>query len=598
MYDDAVNLTKVIPQAGQGGLLLSDLMNFQAGTFGRPLAMLSFTLNADIWPANPYWFKVTNLIIHILNGILIYIFLGLLCQRLGIQSHNLQVYILAVVAIWLTHPLHMSTTMYVVQRMTMLSATFCLLLLIYYLHKLASLQQTKSKTDLIIPSGVMALLGLAALLSKENALLVVPILWLLSVTLTAPSQSKSYELWRKMALILPTLIVLAGFIYYASVTWINSQLYQVRDYTPEMRLLSQGRIIFDYLGQIILPNYQAMSLFHDDFLLSSSLLTPITTLISFIGIIGILGFAYWTRSKVVKLCIAWFFIWHIFESSSLPLYPYFEHRNYLASLGPISLLIVTLHYLLEHKTELLKKFILLLVLPFMIQLGILGQKWSSEESMYLHWLENQPQSRQTFYSVLRVYEASGHMQLSNLLADQALEQSFWQYDAGLRIKKYAYQCILKSANESKPFKLIPTKPEMLEFHETLVAELRFLTTHALNRNCMLNNDEVHQFIGKIIEHAPAAKVVYWKKSILEQQGYLYLSQNNLVEAISAFKAAYSRNKPNIALPIIDLSINLGNLETASKWLLKVKADIDSQNIQSMQLLQQLQLLENKLRTQQ
>src|SRR5690606_20128580 len=40
------------------------------GTPGRPLATLSFLLNDVDWPSNPYGFKVTNLLLHLLNGVL------------------------------------------------------------------------------------------------------------------------------------------------------------------------------------------------------------------------------------------------------------------------------------------------------------------------------------------------------------------------------------------------------------------------------------------------------------------------------------------------------------------------------------------------
>ncbi|HET7414573.1 MAG TPA: hypothetical protein VFI97_02620, partial [Arthrobacter sp.] len=38
---------------------------------GRPLALLSFLIDAHNWPANPYPFKVTNVILHLINGVLL-----------------------------------------------------------------------------------------------------------------------------------------------------------------------------------------------------------------------------------------------------------------------------------------------------------------------------------------------------------------------------------------------------------------------------------------------------------------------------------------------------------------------------------------------
>ncbi|UUM28465.1 hypothetical protein NQU59_04990 [Acinetobacter colistiniresistens] len=43
-----------------------------AGPLGRPISMLSFALNYYFTGFDPYYFKLTNLIIHLVNGILIY----------------------------------------------------------------------------------------------------------------------------------------------------------------------------------------------------------------------------------------------------------------------------------------------------------------------------------------------------------------------------------------------------------------------------------------------------------------------------------------------------------------------------------------------
>src|SRR5690348_4046644 len=38
---------------------------------GRPLALLSFLVDARNWPADPYPFKVTNVVLHLINGALL-----------------------------------------------------------------------------------------------------------------------------------------------------------------------------------------------------------------------------------------------------------------------------------------------------------------------------------------------------------------------------------------------------------------------------------------------------------------------------------------------------------------------------------------------
>src|SRR6185437_6395305 len=38
---------------------------------GRPLTLLTFLIDACNWPASPYPFKVTNVILHLINGALL-----------------------------------------------------------------------------------------------------------------------------------------------------------------------------------------------------------------------------------------------------------------------------------------------------------------------------------------------------------------------------------------------------------------------------------------------------------------------------------------------------------------------------------------------
>src|SRR5579859_1790245 len=55
------------------------LTSGNADPVGRPLALLSFLLDANNWPADAYAFKRDNVLLHLLNGAL----LALLLRRFG-----------------------------------------------------------------------------------------------------------------------------------------------------------------------------------------------------------------------------------------------------------------------------------------------------------------------------------------------------------------------------------------------------------------------------------------------------------------------------------------------------------------------------------
>ncbi|MGH8115666.1 MAG: hypothetical protein ACREPS_11535, partial [Rhodanobacteraceae bacterium] len=50
---------------------------------GRPLTLLTFLLDAHDWPASPYPFKVTSVILHLINGALLAMVLWRLGRVLG-----------------------------------------------------------------------------------------------------------------------------------------------------------------------------------------------------------------------------------------------------------------------------------------------------------------------------------------------------------------------------------------------------------------------------------------------------------------------------------------------------------------------------------
>src|SRR5690606_15482615 len=90
---------------------------------GRPLSMLSFIINDFSWPSSPWPFKYTNLLVHLLVGVVIFGFARSLGQSRTKPVRGDFVALVAMSA-WLLHPMQLSTSMLVIQRMTQLSALF------------------------------------------------------------------------------------------------------------------------------------------------------------------------------------------------------------------------------------------------------------------------------------------------------------------------------------------------------------------------------------------------------------------------------------------------------------------------------------------
>jgi hypothetical protein len=333
----------------------------------RPFAMASYALNyalgASIWG-----FKATNLAIHVLNTLLVF----LLSRRLLSAAWSAQgerqsektlrsadYWALGVTAAWAVHPLQVSTVMYVVQRMELLGFTFVLSALLAYWRARQLQLQGRPGWGWLLICGCLIAIGFYA---KETAALVpgyalVIELTLLGFSAARPAIARNWG----VAYILGCLMAVIVFVIYV-LPQTSAASFAVRDYTAWQRELTQLRALTMYLGWILLPLPGQLHFYYDNYQASLSLLDPITTLISAIVVLGMLALAvaFRHRRPLLALGITWFFLAHLLTSSPLPLELVFEHRNYPALLG-IMLALADIVWMARHRMKSIFPAILALV---------------------------------------------------------------------------------------------------------------------------------------------------------------------------------------------------------------------------------------------
>ena len=342
LFDDLPNLMGL---ARIGALFDLDFWTFTtygiSGPTGRPLALFSFALQHASWPVDPAAFHRVSLGLHLVTGALCAL-LVLPLARLWWPDDRGRAETLAVVAagLWLLHPIQVSTVAYVVQRMTIMATLFTVLGLIGWTHGRLLVARTPDQAAgyLWAALGIGAG-GLLAVLSKETGVLLVAYALVLEHTvfrdLPAPAQ------WRRARhLLLHT----PALLFCTLVAWRWDQLisakYAIREFGLGERLLTQPRVLLEYIGLIVAPTPSRLTLFHDDYLASRSLLDPASTLLALLLLLlllALLGAGWWLRARapVLAFAILWYFAGHLLESTFLPLELYFEHRNYLPLLGPV-----------------------------------------------------------------------------------------------------------------------------------------------------------------------------------------------------------------------------------------------------------------------
>lgn len=323
--------------------LTSAALSSPSSDFKRPLASLSFALNIYANGIDPMAMKLTNVIIHLMNGLLVFLLSRRLIARGDIPDEREGRTAALVAGAWLLLPINLTAVLYVVQRMESLANIFVLLGLYGYVVGRQRMQRSGSgfalsAASLILGTGI-------GLLAKETAILT-PLYAFFIEWIVFRDKTPRQRLPRPVAVLFALILFIPGIL---GIAWIAPALFQAstwatRNFTMTTRLLSEARIVLDYIAWIIVPTPSALSFYHDDFTISTGLLSPLTTLLSIAGLLGLAGLAFAARRRapLLSLGIAWFLAAHTLTATIVPLELIYEHRNYFASLGITLALVTTL----------------------------------------------------------------------------------------------------------------------------------------------------------------------------------------------------------------------------------------------------------------
>jgi protein O-mannosyl-transferase len=352
LFDDYPNLDALIYIQGQS-IFSSGFWEFvmggNAGPTGRPVSLFTFALQAASWPDNPAAFKLVNLLIHSLNSMLVYGICFQITKALKLPETQAWKIVFFTTLIWAIHPIHTTVVLYAVQRMALLSNLFILLGIYLHMHIRLSGNLDKPKRQLTALSIALTLTGLLSLFSKENAPSLIFFLLILEYTVLKDiSISRPFIRWRTIFLWLPALLTVILPLYFIS--HLQTDFASSYEYSLLNRLMTESRVLWQYLAIIFFPSTSGVGLFHD-IEISLSLLSPISTLISvlFWLLILTLAFTHPGKQKILLMAILWYFAGHIIESSIFPLELFFNHRNYLAFLGLVFSLFYALFTLIPDK---------------------------------------------------------------------------------------------------------------------------------------------------------------------------------------------------------------------------------------------------------
>ncbi|MFC4250405.1 hypothetical protein [Sinimarinibacterium flocculans] len=418
LFDDAWNL-EGLAASGSGIEHVRDWLTFvlngTAGPLGRPISLASFTLNSLEWPADPWPFKLTNLLIHLATSVLIYALCAKMVAISGLSRPRILAFACAL--LWATHPQNVSTVLYVVQRMTQLGALFTLAGLLCFVHGRQIAARDPRSGYAWICGGILGF-GTLAALSKENGALLPLFALVLDTTVLKAGGLPTPRWWRHGSLLLLRLplYLLVGYLAFTSSSWLEG--YLARDFSLSERLASQGPVLFEYVKQTYLPSLTSAGIFTEVQPQQYPVWRVFWSWLA-VALLIIAALRVRRRAPLLACGVLWFVAGHALESSVLPLELYFDHRNYLPSVGLIWIVPVTLAAALSWKPLLSVLAAIALLLSGLT--AAQSRVWGDETVAATVWPMEKPDSLRALQFAIGVWQGQGQFMQSKAITGRYLE---------------------------------------------------------------------------------------------------------------------------------------------------------------------------------
>jgi tetratricopeptide (TPR) repeat protein len=361
----------------------------------RPLAYLSFALNYRFGQTDVFGYHLVNFIIHWLTTVFLFLFVRRTLRLPvfnGRYETNAAIIAWLAAVLWAVHPIQVTAVTYIVQRMASMAGLFYVLAM--YLYLLGRTTQGRGQQAVIFCASSFA--AICAMLTKENAVLLVPSLLLYEAMLLKGFHRQNARRTIVLVFFSMILIALIGLLYTDPATLLEP--YTNRPFSKLERLMTQPRVLFLYALLLVVPMTSRMTILHD-VAISHSLVDPWTTLLAIVGWCGVLFLAgrFGRRYPIVSYSILFFLVNHSIEASIFNLELAYEHRNYIPSmLLFIPLAVVANHATttLFHYNRLLKGAVWIAAACMITSFGFTTHAYNrvfeNELSLWLHGVARSP----------------------------------------------------------------------------------------------------------------------------------------------------------------------------------------------------------------
>ncbi len=538
---------------------------------GRPLAMVTFLFNIDDWPSSPSGFRRINLLVHIINACLLTIVIYKIAKLIPDFAEKAFGFAVTVSIIWMLHPFLASTSFHIIQRMVLIAATFSLSGTLLYLYGRSILTERPTSGFIWMSLG-MVIAGGVGFLAKENAALAPIMIAVTELTLLsrfAPVTHKHLKLWRQIFFISPMFIIGAYFIYY--LLHHVPTTYDTRRFSFTERLLSEPIVLLEYTQQIFFPKILSMGPYQNDLARIHGIdWLSISALLFWLVLIGT-AIVFRKRWPLFTFSVLFFLSGHLLESTIINLELYFEHRNYLPSIGLLGGVIGSI-WLSDKSWPKYATYAYAAIIA--ILLWQLNTLWGDPVRSVHTWAKMHPtspravQNLPTFYQRLGKYETAAKLVLNNYRNDPL--------NGGFAAYILASKCFAKDPEYlNREISLINIKAKQLHFSRSTIETIGRMITLMQNGNCSnVKASQLILFLNGLIEN-PKYKSNEQQHDALLALSRIYDIQGNKAKSLE-LKIKGFEHKPSLetANKIVSDYLSQGQENKAKQFLQKAKNNLN------------------------
>jgi hypothetical protein len=371
---------------------------FGTTPFYRPLLLVSFILDYQLWGLNAFGYHFSNVLLHALNGFMVCLLSFLLFKQ--------KTFALIAGLLFATHPIQTEAVAWISGRNDVLLTFFSLLTIIFYLR-----WRILGGTKRVIVYVGFLLSYCCVLLTKESGI-ILPVLIVLVDYFFRNSLPRPLDVRRNVYL--PLMLISVLYIYLRMNLLGNADL-EVVGLDAFQRFSGVIITYAYYLKMLLFPVIQTIS---PSILPVDSFQNPVfIASLVLVGSLVVVAVAYWNRFRELSFLILWVFVTLFPVSGIISLtVPALEHRLYLASVC-FSMVIPLLFY---------KIFLPGMQEPFsrsrsvcslLILVGIMmvyssktvtrNTIWRDEHTFWLHTVQDSPSSLFAHNNLGSVYARKG-----------------------------------------------------------------------------------------------------------------------------------------------------------------------------------------------